>query len=343
MPLAVSMGEPAGIGPDIVLNAWFIREQAALPPFFVCSEERLLTSRVQALGLDVPVEQIDQPDQALSVFPNALPFIALDGKTKGTPGHPSPDDPPLILQSLEKCLELCLSGAASGLVTCPINKAALYNDGFTYQGHTDFLADRLHQITGTAVTELMMLCAPSLQPPLRVVPLTVHQPLRDVAPSLTPDAIVTASQQLDSSLKGELGIAQPKIAVAGLNPHAGEEGALGTEEQEIIIPAIKALKVQGLTIEGPFPADTLFHAEARQHFDAFLCMYHDQALIPIKTLDFHGGVNVTLGLPIIRTSPDHGTGFDIAGTGKARPDSFIAAVHQANQMAENRQPQRSMP
>jgi 4-hydroxythreonine-4-phosphate dehydrogenase len=342
MPLAISMGEPAGIGPDIVLSTWSRREEAALPAFFICGDEQLLAHRAQALGLHVPIELIDRPDQASSTFPNALPVIQIDGYTSGGAGQPSANDPPLILQSLERCLAFCLEGSARALVTCPINKAALYNDGFSYQGHTDFLADRLHQITGEPVTELMMLCAPGLHPPLRVVPLTIHQPLRDVAKALTSEAIIAASLQLQHSLKAELGIEQPKIAVAGLNPHAGEEGALGNEEQEIIIPAIDALIAQGVAIEGPFPADTLFHAEARQRFDAILCMYHDQALIPIKTLDFHGGVNVTLGLPIIRTSPDHGTGFDIAGSGQARPDSFIAALRQADQMAQNRQFQRSV-
>ena len=337
------MGEPAGIGIDVILEAWSKRQELALPAFFVCSDEAVLRQRASALSILVPTKVIDHPSEAHTVFSNSLPVIALDGKATSSAGSPSANDPPMILQSLEHCISYCLDGAAGGLITSPINKAALYNDGFPFQGHTDFLANRLSQLTGDPVTELMMLCSPSLQPPLRVVPATIHTPLHMVAKQLTTDEIVKTGLQLHRSLIDDFGITTPRIAAAGLNPHAGEEGALGHEEQKIITPAIDMLSAHGVGISGPYPADTLFHADARSQFDAIICMYHDQALIPLKTLDFHGGVNVTLGLPIVRTSPDHGTGFDIAGTGKARPDSMIAALRMADTIAQSRREQRGAP
>ena len=330
------MGEPAGIGPDVVLAAWQRQQQAFLPPFFTIADPDMLSARATQLGLDIVIEAITSIDDLPHVSAGRLPVIPLDGSISGQPGQPSPDDPPLILQSLDRCIDLCLSGQAAGLVTAPISKAALYANGFEFQGHTDFLAHKLAQQTKRPITELMMLCAPRLQPPLRVVPVTIHIPLADVPGQLTIQAITSAGKQLNQALKDDFGLSDPVIGVAALNPHAGEDGALGSEEADIVTPAIQALADLGMDVHGPFPADTLFHDDRRRDFDAILCMYHDQALIPIKTLDFHGGVNATLGLPIVRTSPDHGTGYDIAGTGQAKPDSFIAALQLAADMANLR-------
>ncbi len=330
------MGEPAGIGPDVVVMAWTRRNQANLLPFFVNGDPALYADRAKALGLELAIRTIDAPEDAVSVFPNALPVIPLDQSVSGSPAEPADNDPALIVQSLHRSIDQCLAGAASGLVTAPINKAALYKDGFAFQGHTDFLAATLRQHTGEPIHELMMLCAPSVQPTLRVVPVTIHTALKNVAGALNANAIVVAGTQLHDALQVDFGIKAPQIAIAGLNPHAGEQGAMGKEEIEIITPAIETLVASGVQASGPYPADTLFHTEARSRYDAVLCMYHDQALIPLKTLDFHGGVNVTLGLPIVRTSPDHGTAYDLAGSGNARADSMIAAIKMAVTIAHSR-------
>ena len=314
------MGEPAGIGPDVTVAAWTQRNKTALPPFYVNADPDLYEDRAKAMGLKLRIRTISSPEEAGAVFHNALPVLPLDQSVKGTPAMPSNQDPALIVQSLQRSVEQCLEGAASALVTAPINKAALYRDGFAYEGHTDFLADLISHQTGQTLNELMMLCAPSISPTLRVVPITIHSALKDVAGALSTSTIVMAGTHLSQALQADFGIDAPRIAVTGLNPHAGEQGAMGSEEVDVIAPAIEALVAAGIQAEGPYPADTIFHAEARSHYDAVLCMYHDQALIPLKTLDFHGGVNTTLGLPIVRTSPDHGTAYDLAGSGRARSD-----------------------
>ncbi len=330
------MGEPAGIGPDVTVAAWSQRNKTALPPFYVNADPELYEDRAKAMGLDLHIQSIASPEEAGSVFPNALPILPLDQCVKGTPASPSNQDPALIVQSLQRSVEQCIDGAACALVTSPINKAALYQDGFAFQGHTDFLADLLSRQTGKTLHGLMMLSAPSVSPTLRVVPVTIHTALKNVAGALSTSVIVTAGTQLHQALQVDFGISAPRIAVAGLNPHAGEQGAMGHEEIDLIAPAIEMLVAKGIQAEGPYSADTLFHAEARGHYDAALCMYHDQALIPLKTLDFHGGVNTTLGLPIVRTSPDHGTAYDLAGSGHARSDSMVAALHMAATIAQNR-------
>jgi 4-hydroxythreonine-4-phosphate dehydrogenase len=324
------MGEPAGIGPDVVITALTRKDNAALPTFFVNGDPRLYEERVKLLGVNLSVQTISAPGEAVDAFPHALPVLPLDQSVQGSPSQPSDSDPALIVQSLLRSVEQCLDGTASAMVTAPINKSALYKEGFSYQGHTDFLADRLARHTGAPISELMMLCAPMIEPTLRVVPVTIHTALHNVAKVLNTNDIVTAGLQLHDALQNDFDIETPRIAVAGLNPHAGEQGAMGLEEIEIIAPAIDTLVGNGVQAKGPYPADTLFHAEARAHYDAVLCMYHDQALIPLKTLDFHGGVNATLGLPLVRTSPDHGTAYDLAGSGNARPDSMIAALKLAS-------------
>lgn len=329
------MGEPAGIAPDVTLLSW-ARERASLPPFYVIGDPVLYQSRSELMGLDIPIKEISAPKQTTSVFGDALPVLPIGGQIRSQPGHPNVDDASLVLQALQLSVSACQNGKASGLVTGPIHKKSLYQTGFNYQGHTDFLAATL-QTEQAPIYEVMMLCSEVADPPLRVVPVTIHESLSDVPERLSKEGIITTCTTLNDALKTRFGIATPIIAVAALNPHAGEDGAMGQEETTIIRPAIQALQAIGVHASGPYPADTLFHAESRQNFDAVLCMYHDQALIPLKTLDFYGGVNVTLGLPIIRTSPDHGTAFEIAGTGEARPDSMIAALQLAGRLALEKQ------
>ncbi|WP_425997358.1 4-hydroxythreonine-4-phosphate dehydrogenase PdxA [Caulobacter sp. DWR1-3-2b1] len=327
-PLALSAGDPAGVGAEIIAKAW-----AALrwegPPFMVVGDARLLASA----GSGVKVKTVTGPVEALDVFPTALPVLDLPLLSPVVSGQPSSAHAAQIVRCIETGAGLALSGAVSGLVTAPIAKAPLYDAGFTFPGHTEFLAE----LTAGAPQEgvrgpVMMLTAGGLRATL----VTIHKALSDVSAALSVEAIVTAGMVTNQALKRDFGVARPRLALAALNPHAGESGALGREEIEIIEPAARVLRDLGVDVLGPSPADTLFHVEARARYDAVLCMYHDQALIPVKMLDFWGGVNVTLGLPIVRTSPDHGTGFDIAGRGLARADSLIAAIKLAAQIAARR-------
>ncbi len=325
-PLAVTMGDPAGIGGDILLAAWAQAQETALPPFFVIDDPDRLSGLAKLLGLDVPIQTISSSGETNSVFSRALPVLPEPLVVSSEPGKLDGRNAPSVITSLKRALELTLNGDTAGIVTNPIHKQTLYAEGFEHPGHTEFLAE------ATGGTPVMMLSCPGL----RVVPVTIHIPLADVPDQLTSDLIVSRGRTLAAALERDFGLAHPRIAVAALNPHAGENGALGSEEDQLIAPAVQMLCDSGINATGPFPADTMFHAEARRSYDAVLAMYHDQALIPLKTIDFDNGVNTTLGLPIVRTSPDHGTACDIAGTGKANPSSFMAALRQASAIAAHR-------
>jgi 4-hydroxythreonine-4-phosphate dehydrogenase len=326
-PIAVTMGEPAGIGGEIALKAWFGRRDG-VPPFYLIDFPDRLAALARRLGWAAPVRPVDSPDQALAVFDEALPVVPVGIAVYGEPGRPHPGDASAILAAIETGVRDVEAGGAAAIVTNPIHKDSLYRAGFHHPGHTEYLAE----LAGTGETPIMMLVCPEL----RVVPVTIHLPLRRAIDSLSTAAIVHAGRVTAAALRRDFGVAAPMLAVAGLNPHAGEGGALGCEETEIIEPALAELRAGGIRASGPLPPDTMFHAEARGSYDAALCMYHDQALIPIKTIDFYGGVNATLGLPFVRTSPDHGTAFAIAGRGIARADSFIAALRLAAGMAARR-------
>jgi 4-hydroxythreonine-4-phosphate dehydrogenase len=316
-PLAVALGDPSGIGPEIVAKAWERRDAEAIPPFFAVGD--LDAMRAIWSG---PVEVIDEPSQAAGLFSAGLPLVRVANRGTAIPGEPDLDGARNALDALEIAVGLTRSGAAGALVTGPVSKRQLYAVGFVHAGQTEFVAERCG-VAGEMVA--MMLAGPDL----RTVPVTVHLALAEVPEALTTDRIVAKARATVRGLQRQFGIAEPRIAVAGLNPHAGEGGAMGREELDRIVPAIEILKGEGLDVSGPRSADTLFHAEARRGYDAALCMYHDQALIPIKTLYFDAGVNMTLGLPIVRTSPDHGTAFDLAGKDRANPGAMIAALKTA--------------
>ncbi len=326
-PLALTMGEPAGIGPDITIAAWCMREPLALPPFALVGLPNVIRSRAENLGLRCPIVRIDDAEEANDVFPSALPVLGSENGLVATPGAPAPDLAPFIVESIRNAVDLTLSGRARAVVTNPISKAALYRTGFAYSGHTEFLAAIAIE-AGHDADPVMMLASKEL----RVVPATVHIALKDVPAALSVERLVSTISITARELQMRFGLASPRLAVTGLNPHAGEDGAMGTEEIDIVAPAIEAARTAGLTVFGPLPADTLFHKAARETYDAIIAMYHDQALIPFKTIAFDTGVNVTLGLPFVRTSPDHGTAFSLAGTGRASPSSLIEAIRMADRM-----------
>ena len=327
-PLAVSLGDPAGVGPELLAEAWLRADSADLLPFFVAGGAEVLRAAALRRGLALPVTEIFHPAEALEVFGYALPVLAgADGAY--TPGVPSRAGAELALASLTEATELTRTGEAAALVTAPIAKARLAEVGFDFPGQTEFVAAACSYAPGDAV---MMLAGPRL----RTVPLTVHVALKDVSALLTSALIERKARIVAMALVRDFGIASPRIAVAALNPHAGEDGRMGSEDTAIIAPAVAALAAEGIAITGPHSADGLFTAHARDGYDVALCMYHDQALIPLKTLDFDNGVNVTLGLPIVRTSPDHGTAFGIAGTGQADPGAMIAALRMAGECAARR-------
>jgi 4-hydroxythreonine-4-phosphate dehydrogenase len=321
------MGEPAGIGGEIALAAW-LRRGDGVPPFYLIDDVGRLERLAAALGWDVRLRAIDEPERAASVFAEALPVAPLGDAPAAMPGRPAAADAKLVIRAIDRAVADVRGGKAAAIVTNPINKDALYRAGFSHPGHTEYLAE----LAGTSEPAVMMLTGAQL----RVVPVTIHLALREAIETLSTAAIVHAGRVVDAALRRDFGVAAPVLAVAGLNPHAGENGGLGREDIDIVAPAVDQLRAAGIDARGPLAADTMFHAAARRGYDAALCMYHDQALIPIKTIDFDGAVNVTLGLPFIRTSPDHGTAFDIAGTGTARPDSLIAALRLAAQMAARR-------
>jgi 4-hydroxythreonine-4-phosphate dehydrogenase len=329
-PLALTLGDPAGIGPEITVKAWQALRESG-PAFLAIGDFDTLAASCAA-GVPAP-RRISAPAEAPGVFPEALPVLDLPAPAPAIPGRPSAAAAPMIVKWIEAAVALALRGEASGVVTAPIAKALLYEAGFAFPGHTEFLGE----LTAAAVWDgvrgpVMMLTAQDL----RVSLVTVHAPIAEVPALLSCEAIVRAGLVTAQALRRDFGVARPRVAVAGLNPHAGESGALGREEVEMVEPAVRALREQGVEASGPYPADTLFTTEMRRRYDAAVCLYHDQALIPVKMLDFWGGVNVTLGLPIVRTSPDHGTGFDIAGRGVARADSLVAALRLAHEIAARR-------
>jgi 4-hydroxythreonine-4-phosphate dehydrogenase len=326
-PLALTSGEPAGVGPDITLEAWLRRKELKLPPFYLLGDRDYLEHRAKILGLDVKLADV-RAEEALETFANALPVVATGHAATARPGQPDDSSADAALASIRQAVGDVGSGRASAVVTNPIAKSVLYRAGFRHPGHTEFLAE-LAAAGGRTLQPVMMLWSPALV----VVPVTIHLSLREAMAQLSRDLIVTTARIVVADLKARLGLARPRLAVSGLNPHAGEDGSLGNEELTIVAPAIEILRGEGFEVRGPLPADTMFHDAARKTYDCAICMYHDQALIPVKTLAFEEAVNVTLGLPFIRTSPDHGTAFDIAGTGKANPSSLIAALRLAARMA----------
>ena len=333
LPLAVTMGDPAGIGPEIVLKAYARRADRGLAPFAVYGCPKTLAERARLLGLDVAIGEISAPSDAHSRFSSELPVLPIAVAREVKPGTPLPENAMGTISAIEQAVRAVVAGDASAVVTAPIAKAVLYAAGFIHPGHTEFLAALAGSLVpGKRHHPVMMLASDVL----RVVPVTIHVPLSDVPRALSKRLLYETINITWRSLKSDFGIDEPRVAVAGLNPHAGEGGTIGREDIDLIAPAIEELRREGLSVSGPHSADTLFHAAARKNYDAAVCMYHDQALIPIKTLSFDTGVNVTLGLPFVRTSPDHGTAFDIAAKGIASPESMISAIRMATDLAERR-------
>lgn len=327
-PLALTIGEPAGIGPDLSLAVWHRRAELNIPPFYIVGDPDFLRRRADRLGVDVPIA-IVKPSAAAATFPSALPVAPLDIAISAEPGHPDQSSAPAAVASIRRAVADVMAGAAAAVVTNPVAKNVLYNWGFAEPGHTEFLATLVQEATGKTLRPVMMLWSPELA----VVPVTIHLPLREIFAHLSTGLVVETGRIVARDLASRFRIARPRLAIAGLNPHAGESGALGEEDRTIVAPAVARLVADGIDARGPLPADLLFHEAARATYDVALCMYHDQALIPIKTLAFDHAVNVTLGLPFVRTSPDHGTAFDIAGTGAADVTSLVAALRLAARLA----------
>lgn len=325
-PIALTMGEPAGIGGEITLRAW--AERRLLPCFFVIDDAERLETASSSMGWDVPIKRIASPAEAGAAFDRALPVLHQPLAVPSRPGTLDETNAPAVCGAIERAVTLVRAGEASAMVTNPIHKGCLYAAGFDYPGHTEYLA----ALAESKTPPVMMLACSEL----RVVPVTIHISLAQMLMELSRESIVATAEITAKALKRDFGIEKPRLAVAGLNPHAGESGAMGDEEIRIIEPAITTLRDAGIEVGGPYPPDTMFTPRARPTYDAALCMYHDQALIPLKTLDFDGGVNITLGLPFVRTSPDHGTALDIAGTGRADPASLVGAINLANNMAKRR-------
>jgi len=326
-PLALTSGEPAGIGPDIAIGAWLRRNEAKLPPFYLLGDRDFFAGRAKALGSRIEFADVSV-EGACAAFPDALPVVATGKKATAKPGQPDATSAEAAITSIRQAVDDVVAGRAAAVVTNPIAKRVLYQAGFRHPGHTEFLAE-LASRGGRAPQPVMMLWSPALA----VVPVTIHLPLREAIALLSSDLIVSTARIAVADLKARFGIASPRLAISGLNPHAGEFGTLGSEDEEIVAAAVATLRNLGIEARGPLPADTMFHEAARKSYDCAICMYHDQALIPIKTIAFDDAVNVTLGLPFIRTSPDHGTAFDIAGSGKASPSSLMAALRLAARMA----------
>jgi 4-hydroxythreonine-4-phosphate dehydrogenase len=320
-PLAISLGDPAGIGPEVVAKCWDNRERFGLQPFVAIGDSRSL-----AAVWDGPLAIIDDPREADSAFDIGLPLLHISSAESDVPGRPSMAGAHCSLDALELAVGLARSGSAAAVITGPVSKQQLYGIGFAHPGQTEFVAERC----GVAPANVAMMLA---GPTLRTVPVTTHMPLAEVASQLTIGLVEARGRAALRGLQRNFGIAEPRLAVAAFNPHAGEGGTLGREEIDIIEPAIEALRAEGWRVTGPHPADTMFHQAARARYDAALCIYHDQALIPLKALHFDEGVNITLGLPIVRTSPDHGTAFDIAGEDRADPRAMAAAIRMAAECA----------
>jgi 4-hydroxythreonine-4-phosphate dehydrogenase len=325
--LALTLGEPAGIGPDIAIAAWLQRRERDLPPFYLLGDRDFIAARAKTLGVDVQLADAT-PAGAAEAFADALPVVSIGQQVTTQPRRPDASSAPAAIASIRQAVADVEAGRASAVVTNPIAKSVLYRAGFSHPGHTEFLAE-LAAKDGKVPMPVMLLWSPELA----VVPVTIHVSLRDAIAQLSGPLITATARIVVNDLKARFGLRRPRIAISGLNPHAGEDGTMGSEEQTIIMHAITVLQNEGIDVRGPLPADTMFHPAARATYDCAICMYHDQALIPIKTIAFDHGVNVTLGLPFIRTSPDHGTAFDIAGTGRANPSSLIAALKLAARMA----------
>jgi 4-hydroxythreonine-4-phosphate dehydrogenase len=327
-PLALTLGEPAGIGPDLALSVWRRRSALDVPPFYLIADPDFLKSRAELLRLDVPIVTVT-PRTAAAAFGSALPVVAIDVPVTAAPGRPDRSSAPAAVASIRRATADVMAGSAAAVVTNPVAKNVLYNWGFAEPGHTEFLATLVQEATGKSLRPVMMLWSPELA----VVPVTIHLPLREIFKQLSVELVVDTGRIVARDLARRFGLPHPRVAIAGLNPHAGEASTLGEEDDAIVAPAVARLVADGIDARGPLPADSLFHAQARTTYDVALCMYHDQALIPIKTLAFDHAVNVTLGLPFVRTSPDHGTAFDIAGTGRADPTSLVAALRLAARLA----------
>jgi 4-hydroxythreonine-4-phosphate dehydrogenase len=328
LPLALTLGEPAGIGPDITFAAWRRRAELGLSPFYILADPNFLRARAEHMASDVPITVVE-PSAAVATFAQALPVVDIGVTITAKPGQPDNSSAPAAIASIRRAVHDVHTGCAQAVVTNPVAKTILYRSGFAEPGHTEYLAKLAAEMMGIVAQPVMMLWSPELA----VVPVTIHLPLREVMTQLTTELITSTGEIVARDLTERFGIAHPRLAIAGLNPHAGEDGALGEEDGMVVAPAVARLRAQGIEARGPLPADTLFHAAARATYDAVLAMYHDQALIPIKTLAFDHAVNVTLGLPFVRTSPDHGTAFDIAGSGRADPSSLIAALRLARRLS----------
>lgn len=335
-PLAVTMGEPSGIGLDLTLMLWQERAARNVPPFFLLADPAIVAARAERLGLSVPLAETD-PDSAIAIFEKALPIVPLSAKGAiETPGSPLPESAEAVIQSIREAVDLTRAGKASAVVTNPIQKASLYAAGFSHPGHTEYLemlANQARKAGEPTYQSVMMLAGPDL----RVVPITIHIPLMQVMAHLSSEKICTTARIVARDMSARFGISNPRLAFCGLNPHAGEDGTMGREEQELITPALATLQAEGLDCRGPLPADTMFHPRARATYDVAFGMYHDQVLIPVKMIGFDDAANITLGLPFIRTSPDHGTALDLAGTGKGNPASLNVAMQMAAQFAETEQ------
>jgi len=327
-PLALTFGEPAGIGPDISLMAWRRRQEQGVPPFYVIADPDYLRGRAKLLGWQVEVAEVD-PAGAAAEFGRALPVVPQREKARAAAGKPDETSGPSAIASIRHAVADVMAGRCAAIVTNPVAKSVLYGSGFTDPGHTEFLAKLAQEATGKPVHPVMMLWSRDLA----VIPVTIHIPLSEVPARLTTKLLIETGRIASRELQEKFGIAKPRLTFSGLNPHAGESGSIGEEERRIIAPALAQLAAEGIDVRGPLPADTMFHAAARKSYDVAICMYHDQALIPIKMLAFDNAVNLTLGLPFVRTSPDHGTAFDIAGSGRADPMSLIAALKLAARLA----------
>lgn len=321
------MGDPAGIGGEITLMTWR-GHRAGLPVFFVIDDPDRLARLGATTGLACPIVEIAAAGDAARVWPDALPVMPVSRPVASLPGDDSTDDGAMVIESIDRAVDIALAGHVAGLVTNPIQKSRLYKAGFTAPGHTEYLGER----AGLTDPPIMLLAGPHL----KVVPVTIHLSLRDAIAALSEAEIFRTLSVTHEAMRRDFGISSPRIAVSGLNPHAGESGHMGREETDMIAPAIERMRARGARIAGPLAGDTMFHPVARATYDVAVCMYHDQALIPIKTLDFDNGVNVTAGLPFVRTSPDHGTAYDIAGSGKANPASLVSAISMAAKIADCR-------
>ena len=328
LPLALSQGDPAGIGPDIAIAAWLRRAEGGLPPFLYIGDPEVLSARAAQLGFAVPLRDTS-PAETVAIFPEALPVLAVAAGAPVTAGLPDPATASGTIAAIEMAVALTQRGETGAVVTNPIAKSVLYASGFSFPGHTEFLADLAARGAGRPMLPVMLLAGPKL----RAVPVTIHIPLSAVPQALTADLILDTCRITHADLRDRFGISSPRLAVSGLNPHAGESGTMGHEDGAVIAPVIRQLQAEGIDARGPLPADTMFHEAARATYDVAICMYHDQALIPAKALGFDDSVNVTLGLPFIRTSPDHGTAFALAAKGTAKADSLIAALRLAGQLA----------